>query len=403
MPNNKKIGIYDETDRLKTAVLWGPVGVEAVLTQLYPSNISLFSGPMNVKIARKEALAFAKTLKNKGVKVILARDAIAHSINPSKKQLSKENLIKDILKKINNIKSKYHTRKSSKEFLFPDSNYEKIVRDLVELDIDRYGEQRSLNLNKKICLETKLPLGNAIFARDQMNVLLGTRFDSSMSKLIRKPEVKLYEQVYQKILKFPPAAKLKDTTTFEGGDAYIHNRTVYVGVGIRTSQESAKYIFSILRKQLEEKGFKFAIVEDRSPKSRSEKEQMDFMHLDMFSGPIGKKEMVVYEEEAKKRQVSYIRSNEKGKIEIINTGDSFLEHLQKTDDLVIKIPLREQQRFGCNFLALDGRTILLPLDSNSVLNQRLRRAGKKLIFLDLKESTRGYGAAHCMTGQLLRG
>ncbi len=112
--------------------------------------------------------------------------------------------------------------------------------------------------------------------------------------------------------------------------------------------------------------------------------------------------MTVCKEEAERRRVKYLQTDSRGRVIEVDTKKNFLEHLKGQEDLVIVIPRAEQRSFGCNFLALDQSTILMPLASNKRTNGKLRKAGKRLIFLGLQESTNGYGASHCMTGQLLR-
>lgn len=401
MLHTMPIGIYNETDRLRKAAIWGPIGAEAVLAQIYPPNISLFYDYMNVPAARQEILSFEKILQQKGVEITMIRDELANALPIPEQPLEKKDLIKAIVHKAKDISSEYPGNNPPRRSIHVKPWYEMAIRSLIQQDIDRYGEQKALALNKALCLDTQ-PLGNAIYARDQMNVLLGTRFQSSMAKPIRKPEVALYEKVYQQVMKLPEPAVLPEGETFEGGDAYVHNGTVYVGVGIRTTKGAAEFMYKTLRPQLEEKGMKFAIVEEKHPDERSAKEQMDFMHLDTFSSPIGDKEIAVCEEEARRRRVSYLQMGEDGSIMTVDTGDSFLDHLQKSEDTVVIIPREEQQEFGCNFLAIDNHTLLLPLASNPKTNERLKAAGKELVFLGLQESTRGYGASHCMTGQLAR-
>lgn len=390
------IGIYNETDPLREAVIWGPIGAEAILAQIYPEDISLFYADMDVSVARMEADSFQNTLESHNVKIKSARNLLAELIPTPQEPLDKETIISDIISRSRIIRSEFNTPATNQ------IKQEHQIRELIEDDIKRYGEQKALALNKILCLDVTYPLGNSLFARDQMNVLLGTRFISRMSKPIRKAEVALYELVYEALLKDVHSVQIPEGETFEGGDAYIHNGTVYVGVGVRTTKGAAEFIYKTLKPELDSIGLKFAIVEDEHPESRSARDAMDFMHLDTFSGPIGDREISVCKEEAQLRRVKFLECDTGGNIITIDTGNNFLEHLQKQEDLVIIIPREEQKLFGCNFLALDEYTILLPLDSNEETNQQLRQAGKNLIFLGLNESTNGYGASHCMTGQLVR-
>lgn len=388
-----KIGIYRETDQLRSAVLWGPVGAEAVLAQIYPPEISLFYDKMDVVKARKEALRFAKTLTSLGVKIIFSRDRLAATM-PSKTQLTFKEVTEAIKKKAREEREKAHLTYSE---------LEQQIDTLIKADIKRYGKAQALELNKLLCLDPQLALGNLIYARDQMNVLMNTRIISSMKKPIRQGEIEIYERVYKAVLpKNTPTIQMPNGETFEGGDAYIHNGVVYIGVGSRTSEGAAKHIFKELYPQLQKNDLQFAMVVDPDPENRPLNEQMDFMHLDTFSSPIGYKEIAVCEEEVKRRQVIFLELNKQGKVVKKNSKQNFLMYLQTKEERVVVIPREEQQEFGCNFLAYNAKTLLLPLGSNTTTIKRFKQAKKKIIILNLEELTRGYGAAHCMTGQLLR-
>ena len=403
LPAFMSVGIYNETDRLRSAAVWGPVGAEAILAQMYPRHISLFYAGMNVPVARKEALEFFATLAKNGVRVVAVRDVLADILESPKKPLKREVIIRAIIARAQAIRAKYASLPPSQYTPPPQKQSDLHIRQLVTADIKRYGEQKALRLNEMLCLKTDLPLGDTLYARDPMNVLLGTRVVSRMAKPIRKGEVALYEKAYSTILPADtPTIRIPKGETFEGGDAYIHNRTVYVGVGVRTSRGAARFIYKKIRRQLEARHMKFAIVEDEHPKTRSSTDAMDFMHLDTFSGPIGDRQITVCKEEAERRRVKYLETDSRGRIIEVDTKKNFLEHLKGQEDLVIVIPRAEQRSFGCNFLALDQSTIFMPLASNKRTNSKLRKAGKRLIFLGLQESTNGYGASHCMTGQLLR-
>lgn len=393
--NSVHIGISDEADPLRTVAVWGAVGAEAVLAQCYPVDISLFHQSFDTLAARQEGLNYASTLQDHGVKVLMMRDLLAGALTPT--PLRKSDIISAMIQKATSIQNQYGTQVKS---------YSEVIATLVEQDIDRYGEDQALQLNRILSLDPELPLGNSLYGRDHMNVLLNTRVISHMAKPIRRPEVKLFELVYQRHLIphetiYPPFGE-----TFEGGDAYIHNGTVFIGVGTRTTLGAAVAIYQTLKPQLEETGLKFAIVEDQDHHTRTFGEQQDSMHLDTFSNPIGRREIAVCIEEAQRRKIRFLSTSD-GNLIMSNGFSSFLDYLERTEDNIVVIPEEEQKGFGCNFL-LKGEnpegtcTIFVPLRDNTDTNNQLEKRGKDVVHTDLLESTKGYGAAHCMTGQLLR-
>lgn len=397
----QNFGIFDESHPLKSAVIWGPIGVEAVLAQMLPENKSLFFQSFDVPAARVEGINFSAVLQQFGVTVITARDHLANALLQAHTDggLTKQALVSRLLSK---------TRAFRTVFSTPKGGEEDAIVNLLEQDIERYGLDQALTLNDKLCNRSRLPMGNLLYARDQMNVLLGQRIVASMAKDIRKPEVGLYERVYNDYLTPHNPIMIPSGETFEGGDAYVHQKHVCVGVGPRTTIGAALSIYDALKPELDEYGFKFAVVCDDDPFGRPFSEQQNFMHLDTFSNPTGTKDIAVCMEEARRRKVRLI-SSFGGQAIVIDTQLSFIDYLEHTvqENHITVIPEDEQRQFGCNFLLLgetDGiATILAPLDSNTVINNQLRNMGKRVIPVDLYQSTKGYGAAHCMTGQLLRG
>ncbi len=398
---NRPFGIFDESHLLKSAVVWGPVGAEAVLAQLFPEEKSLFFKEFDVPAARQEGINYQETLRSWGVEVISARDHLA-------KILGRVNLEVTLDKR--KVESELLSQSRAIRMVFggPNRGLGGTIVHLLEEDIKLYGERDALALNHILCRTERLPLGNLLYARDQMNVLLGQRVVSSMAKEIRKPEVLLYEQVYNAHLVDHEPIKIPSGETFEGGDAYIHQGHVWVGVGTRTTMGAALKIYEGLKGDLRRHDLKFAVVRDEDAFNRPFSEQQAFMHLDTFSNPTGKKDIAVCLEEATRRKILLVGSIGESTV-IKDTRLSFIDYLEhevKEDNIVV-ISKGEQQDFGCNFLLLgeydDGRTVILvPLQSNTDTNNQLRRLGKEVVLTDLYQSTRGYGAAHCMTGQLLR-
>lgn len=391
MSSNNKIGIYDESHTLRTVTVWGPLGAEALLAQLYPPEISLFLDDMNVVKAREEALSYSKTLKSFGIEVHIARDILAENLHLS--SVSFDTALSALIQKADDIKDKYKTKNHK--------NYKEVLEYVLKLDVERYGASKASVLNWKLSLYPVLPLGNLIYARDQMSILLSKRISSAMKKDIRKPEVELYELVYQQLFTSQKSIRLPIGETFEGGDAYIHDKTIYIGIGSRTSIGAAISIYESLEDEINKYNYKFALVIDEIATTRPFIDQMNFMHLDTFSNPVGNKQIAVCLSEAKLRKIKLVKRVE-SKIKIIETDKSFLDYLFEDGQEIISIPEEEQQSFGCNFLSINNSDILVPLKTNKKTLDGLEQVGKKIHYAHLDESTKGFGAAHCMTGQLLR-
>ena len=387
------IGILDETDRLQLAVTWGPVGVEAFLAQLFPPAVSCFYDAMDVPQARRECLDFAAMLEQFGVHVICLRDELAMllSVHNHPRRL---NLIDLLCGKGRSIAQRFDRSLPS--------NFACVVADSVALDMHRYGEESALALNYHLFLAAGIPLGNLLYTRDPMNVLLGMRFMGVMPMPIRRQEVELSEQVFQQGLQLAPPVGMLWGETFEGGDGYTHNGWVHVGVGARTTIGATRHIYQTFRPELERHGLQFAVVQDLDVSERSNGDRMRYMHLDTFSSPVGKQQILVFEAEAERRTVSRLHTNRQGTTVIEPTHRTFLGHLEGLGEEIIGVPDDEQQEFSCNLLALDDQTLFVPLSRNATTNNRLEAAGKTIVPVNLEACTLGYGAAHCMTGQLRR-
>jgi arginine deiminase len=397
--NGHELGIHDENHRLTRAAIWGPIGAEALVAQLLPTNISLFLSSMNVIKARKEIEQFQLTLESHGVAVTPVRDEYARQL-PSDTHLVLKEVRDAILDKKNEITKRYHTEAPG--------HFEDDLDFLLDSDIHSYGLQKALALNVELILEPDIPMGNLLYARDQMNVILGHRVQSRMKHPIRVPEIEIYETVYRKMNLPEPIVLPNDPRyTFEGGDAYVHDGVIYVGVGPRTTAEAARYIYQELRLEIIDKGYAFVMVKDTTGD-----QGQDFMHLDTFSNPVGENEMVVCKAGAERREVVQLCPDTSGDIKEINRGP-FIDYLQRYNE-VYDVPADAQKEFACNFLARDGYTIFAA-DTNSDANKAVsdflagkiqvpnyRQPKKNVLPVPLEECTKGFGAAHCMTGQLVR-
>lgn len=386
-----QFGVHNEPDTLKQVALWQP-SIEAVIAQYYPTEQSLFLGSMNVVKARDEVRTFTNVLQNNGVEVICVRSRLASLLTP--RNLNKCKVIGQLCHKAKELSETFGVKRP---------NLKDELVSLMEMDIAQYGEAEALNLAQVLCIDCEQPLGNMVYARDQMNFLGNRRIQSRMRMPIRQPEVHLYEQVYRDSLGLSSPTTVPVGETFEGGDAYMHMGVAFIGVGARTSEKAALYIAETLVGS----GINCALVKDPEVDLRPFSEQQDFMHLDMFSMPAGEDEVATREDEAVRRLVTWAYHDRAGCFKTEETGRTFLDFLSNSNFLprrneILVIPPEEQMNFGCNFLVLDSNTLLLPTMQNTCTNYRLRQAGKKLVFVDLTEVTQGYGAAHCITGQLLR-
>lgn len=399
IPLLSEVGVFDELDPLRRVAIWGEPGPETALAKILPHEKSLFYDDMNVMRARDEITTYTGILEDNGVEVLHVRDYIADtakvpdmSVDEIKKALVQRGF--EILR--DHPVEKYPEQKG-KEIKF-----EAEVEALFDQDVSKYGEDKAKALAKALSLNGQLPLGNSLYARDQMNVLGEQMVISSMKEPIRQPEVPYFKEFYKtrgvsKIIELPEGSEF----SFEGGDAYIVDGVVYMGVAYRTSEEAAKFIYGKLAKELKDNGFKFAMVVNDKVKSLPHEERQKIMHIDTWSFFFGDRQVLLLPNEAANRSVVILEQDANGNI-IENPQGNYIDYLLKQGYVVHYVSSEEQKEFACNNIALDKKTIIVPIETNQESIKTLEKAGQKVIKVDLFNITRGYGAAHCITGTLLR-
>lgn len=169
---------------------------------------------MSVPVARKEAIQFANLLRSHGVQSIFVRDQIAATLPDTQVGVSRVgDFIRQTAERIHN---EHRTVTNSRYF-----DLMAQLDDLIDADAERYGEEKALALNKRLCIDPIMPLGNLMYARDQMNIVLDTRVSARMRKPIRVGEVPLFDKVYQDILGPHKNIVIPYWNSLEGGDIYI--------------------------------------------------------------------------------------------------------------------------------------------------------------------------------------
>lgn len=381
-----RTGIHQETDPLKTVVIYGPPSVEALLAQFYPTEISLFTGQMDVMKARSEVRSFIGVLEQNGVEVIQAKDFFATDCQTQ--ILRRKQILDELFAKAQMVGKQYGQ----------DVPYwQDTLVELVDQEIETHGNDAALGLIRRTCLTPRVPHANIMYARDTMNMIGGDLVISQMAKTIRQDEEKLYRKFYQDHLGLTPSFNIPTGETFEGGDAYLHNNALWIGTSARTTTEAGLFIFRNTAQNLP--GHDFILVNDPNWQHRSHEEQQTNMHLDTFSMPAGERDIVICEEEGLRRRINIFDPR---KNELRFNKSSFISYLETRGQNVLVIPRSEQENYSCNFLMLNRNTGIIPMADNPYTIDLLEKAGKKLILVDLSECSKGSGTAHCMIAQLLR-
>lgn len=400
--DNKALGIFEETSKLKKVLMWGAPGSEAVLAQLLPKRISCFEFEFNVPDAGIEFAKAKSMLEKHGVDVISVKDLFAKMIDDigTKPRVDLDALKVELKKRGEEYYEKYKDEEG-KEGGISGIYVLDWIDQVIDRDVVTYGESTAIVMNDILSLQSNsgLPLANVLYARDQSNLLGKTWVWSSMEHDIRKEEVGLYKEV----LRWSGVVKPSEVTEvqvingkFEGGDGIVHNGICYIGVGGRTNlcgvTEVARAILA--------DGLRVVAVYD-GKRTRKEEPEMDAMHFDTFCMPCGKNKMVVCKDEAKRRRFIEL-TIEDGELKISRKG-KFMDHLGETGMKLVPLTKYEQLHYAPNFVNIDDNSVILSLAGENGLTEELGTAGMSVECANLKEITKGWGGLHCMTAAIKRG
>lgn len=437
-------GICEETEPLRRTVMWGPAGVEAAIAQLLPVEISCFQEQFDVLKAReefdsvielihKESLdteiimvrdEYARLIEEKGIGSVKTRQEVLEAFKrkageyfdtyignapktfeQTRKKYAdrlqrasgedRERIIREFKDEARSHYSTYNEPVSSE----PLRRVERWIEQLLDMDIEKYGENTALVLNQMLVNGVGLPLANTIYARDQSNVMGKTWVWSSMRHRIRQPEVALFRSVLEyKDIAVPQnfdVVEVGGNGKFEGGDGIVVNGIAYIGVGGRTNMEGVRQAAPSLLMQ----GLRVVVAYDEGRDKRRVSE-MDAMHLDTVAMPVSPTEMVVCENETRKREAIEIKCKN-GRLEGVKMGP-FLDFLRVIGIDTIGISKEDQESYAPNFVNLGNKTVVLSIANDNLAEQLLER-GYRVLRANLNEITKGYGGLHCSMAPIERG
>jgi arginine deiminase len=190
--------------------------------------------------------------------------------------------------------------------------------------------------------------------------------------------------------------------SLEGGDVMpIGNKAVLVGIGERTTAQMVERLAqSLFRAGAADRVIACVMSKDRA-----------HMHLDTIFTMVDRDAVTVYPKVSERIRTFSLRPTDKtghtelteeksfldavadalgvGKLRVIGTGgDEYQSEREQWDD-------------GNNLLAIEPG-VVVAYSKNEYTNQRLRKAGIKVLTIDGSELGRGRGGGHCMTCPLLR-
>ncbi len=413
---NSRVHVFNETSQLRTLMVWGEPGCEALLGQLLPKSKSLFFSYYEVPEARREFLKMQGMIEAAGVQVIRIKDAYV--------SLLKDKLLPGLPATLAELKKRLHQKadeffetyqeQSATDLLgdqvnmTPEAVYLEVKQDIdaiLEEDLQAYGEEGAIRLNYVLSLSRDLPIANIVYGRDQSNALGDSIVMSIMRWGIRLPEVEIYKEALQH-LGFGSVMASVEKGTIEGGDSIIFGNTCYIGVGARTSLDAVLDVCEKIGTALQERGIELVAVVNQTHATDSPsrtvptQEHMQVMHLDTFWIPLDEKTVMGYGHEIDQREVIRI-SRANGHTQQENLG-SFRAYLAAQGLELIEVDQQEQKDFATNLLNLGNKRLLVSLSKNQRVITELEKRGFEVLKADILKLVGGYGAVHCLTAPIVR-
>jgi arginine deiminase len=294
------------------------------------------------------------------------------------------------------------------DFSFKDI-YLQVKKDLdqiLEEDIECFGEIGAIRINYVLSLAKKLPLANIFYGRDQSQTLANKIILSELKWDIRKPEVGVYKEA---LIELGYQNSLIEITSgaLEGGDMAILEDTCYIGVGSRTELSAVKELCEKLGDTLKKHHIQLVAVVNQQHVKEAEQftvpteDHMRVMHLDMFWIPLRKKLVMANNEEIDRRTVLRLTMID-GKVETQELG-AFRDFLINKGIEIMEVTVQEQRNFATNLLNLGNDSVIVALSKNERVNNELRQRGFRVVSAELNKLVNGYGATHCLTAPIKRG